>query len=80
MSDQLRKVQTGEPLRFPARFYNALVEMAAVWQGGQFAQGAPSLGGRPADGIVLVRNDSGADRDQFRVLGIKESLILRGRN
>lgn len=80
MSDQLRKVQTGEPLRFPARFYNSLVEMAAAWQAGQFAQGATALGGRPADGIVLVRNDSGADRDQFQVLGIKEALILPGDN
>jgi hypothetical protein len=80
MSDQLRKVQTGEPLRFPARFYNALVEMAAAWQGGQFAQGMPALGNRPADGIVLVHNDSGADRDQFQVLGVKETLILPGSN
>ena len=75
MSDALRKVQPGQPLAIPASAYNAFIDAALdfrqrtahIGQGAQpsFAQAS----------IVLLRNDSGGDRQRFEVLGVDGPVI-----
>ncbi len=70
MADTFRKVAPGERLTIPARTYNAFVDAARDFQGRQMGQeqGATPTGKNA--GTVLVRNDSGADRERFDILGI----------
>jgi len=70
MSDTLRKVKPGDPLVIPAATFNTFVDAARDFLARQHQQvqhGTPS--GRH-NCIVLVRNDSGSDRERFDVLGI----------
>ena len=75
MSDALKKVQTGQALVIPAAAYNAFVDAALDYRqrASRVGQGA-----RPAfrqASIVLVRNDSGSDRERFDVLGVGVPVI-----
>ena len=75
MSDALRKVQAGQPLVISAAAYNAFVDAAL-----DYRQRASRVGreARPAfrqASIVLVRNDSGSDRERFDVLGVGVPVI-----
>ena len=70
MGDHLKKVQTGDPLRIPARAYNAFVDAARDLQGRQQEIGGATRREFRQTGIVLVKNSSGADRDRFDVLGV----------
>jgi hypothetical protein len=80
MGDDLRKVRPGDPLRIPARAYNAFVDAALETKrrqqdrrGGELWDGGRSfIGG----GVVAVRNDSGADLDRYHVLAVGEPLFL----
>ena len=75
MSDSLKKVQTGQPLVIPASAYNAFIDAAI-----DFRQRTAHIGqgAQPAfqqATIILVRNDSGADRQRFEVLGVDGPVI-----
>ncbi|MBN2585013.1 MAG: hypothetical protein JXL80_18270 [Planctomycetes bacterium] len=76
MSDAFRTVTSGERFRPSARAWNALMKLAQAYEGGGMdPTGMAALGlSNPAP--VLVQNDSGADRDEFDVLGIDSALVL----
>jgi hypothetical protein len=79
MGDDLRKVRPGDPLRIPARAYNAFVDAALNARrrqqdrrGGELWDGGRSfIGG----GVVAVRNDSNADLDRYHALAIDGPLF-----
>lgn len=80
MPQAFSKVQSGEKLRIPAVAYNAFIDTALdLRRRQQTAQqdGTPEL---RQTGIILVRNDSGADRGRFDVLGISGVLITPADN
>ena len=62
MSDALRKVQSGQPLVIPASAYNAFIDAALDFRQrtAHIGQGAQPAFAQAS--IVLVRNDSGGDR------------------
>lgn len=73
--DHFKKVQAGQPLRIGAQTFNTLLDVARDWQSRR-----QSLSSEPArdvrqSGVVLVRNDSGEDRQRFEVLAIDGPLI-----
>jgi len=78
MSGDLRKVRTGEPLRIPARAYNAFVDAAHLARRieADTAAGAALRG--PHEHLVLVRNESGADLPRFGILGVDRPIIEPG--
>ena len=75
MGDPLGKVQSGEKLRIPAAAYNAFVDTALDLRRRQQAVQQSSTTEARQTGIILVRNDSGADRGRFDVLGISGVVI-----
>ena len=81
MGDTFRKVQPGQRLTIPAEAYNAFVDVALAHrrkQRGQENDGAPE---QPANGcIVLLKNDSGYDLDQFQIIGINGPIITPDEN
>jgi len=70
MGDTMKKVQTGDPMVVPASTYNAFIDAATDLHQRQpnATQDAKAAGDR--EGVVLIKNDSGADRLRFEVLGI----------
>lgn len=69
------KATPGAPLRIPASTWNTLVEVA------RRQEGLPGQDGDPvAPGVVLVRNDCGADVDRFGVLIITGLVFERADN
>jgi len=70
MGDPFHKAVSGQPLRVPARTWNAFLDAARDHQARQQnVAGAPAAELRPG-GIVPVKNASGADRARFDILGI----------
>ncbi len=77
----LAHVQRGQPLKIGASDWNAMVDAARAHLQDQLSQGGgPAQGRGRQTGVVLVRNDSGADRDRFAVLGTDSPVILPGDN
>ncbi len=75
----LKKVKPGDPLQIPAAAYNAFVDAARAHQAEMLSVRQGRL--RPVSlQSVLVRNDSGTDRDRFDVLGIADSVITPSGN
>ena len=70
-----RRVKAGEPVRIPAAAYNAWCEAAEAHQAGNAELCRQTSGDRPECTRVKVRNDSGADRSRFDVLGISGPLF-----
>ena len=77
MGDALNKVRPGDPLVIPARAYNAFVDAARACRGRELITARNSqtasptqAGGGTGAGTVLIRNESGADRDRADVLGV----------
>lgn len=71
MGDAMKKVKPGDSLAIPAATFNTFVDAARDFLSRQHQQnqsGTPGRQYRP--GVILVRNDSGADRERFDVLGI----------
>jgi len=69
MSDAMKKVQPGQPLKIPARAYNEFVDAANDLRARQQSLG----GGRVArqasgPGTILIRNATGGSIDRFAVL------------
>lgn len=76
----LRKVSPGDPLRITAEAFNAFIDAAQAVQAGQINALAPPGSASTTAGVLLVRNDSGADQDRFAVLGLAVPLILPSEN
>jgi len=70
VGDALRKVRSGERLSIPAETFNSFIDAARDLKERRQRQGASPREDRAETGIVLVRNDSGADRERFDVLGV----------
>lgn len=75
MGTTLKKVRSGDPLVIPAATFNAFVDVARDYQERQRSATRDGLPGWRQTGIVLVRNDSGADRQRFDVLGVAGTVI-----
>ena len=75
MSDALRKVQSGQPLAIPASAYNTFIDAALDFRQrtAHIGQGAQPTFQQAS--VVLVRNDSGGDRQRFEVLGVDGPVI-----
>ena len=76
MSDPLKKVRTGDPLVVPAQAYNAFIDAARDFQQRTAHIGQTATPGYRSAGIVLVKNESGAARERFDVLGLGDPVIL----
>lgn len=75
MGDDLKKVQAGQPLRFPAGAYNAFIDAARDFQNRQRSVSSTSQPATRSSGIVLVRNDSAALVSRCGILGIDGPII-----
>lgn len=80
MSDSLKKVQSGDPLVIPAQTYNAFIDAAVYFRQRTTTLGQGTQPGTPPAGIILIRNDSGSDRQRFDVLGISAPIITPATN
>jgi len=72
-----RKVRPGDPLIIPAAAFNAFIDAAQRFQEQQHNTEQDPYWEQRHTGIVLVRNDSGADRQRFDILGIGGPVIRR---
>lgn len=75
MSDALRKVQAGQSLEIPATAYNAFIDAARDFRERTAGLGQGAQRAFQQASIILVRNDSGADRARFDVLGLDAPVI-----
>ena len=75
MTDTLRKVKSGDPLVIPARTFNTFVDAARDFQERQRSTSRNIQRDVRQTGIALVRNDSGAERQRFDVLGVSGPII-----
>lgn len=75
MSDDFRKVRPGEPLRVPARAYNAFIDAAVDLRRRQADIGVDGAPATRQHGLLAVRNDSGEDIERFHVLAIDGPLF-----
>jgi len=71
----LNKVKSGDPLSIPAAAYNSFIDAAIDLKNRQNNTDAGIQPQFRQSGIVLVRNQSGADRDQSDILGVNIPLI-----
>lgn len=78
MSDPLRKVRSGDPLRIPAGAYNAFIDAAHFARRIDADAQVESARDRTGEHLVLVRNESGDDLPRFGVLGINGPIIEPG--
>lgn len=77
----IKKVRPGADLEISARDWNAIAD-AVNWvraQQGGLGRGA-ALPEIPQTGIITVRNDSGAARGRFDVLGLEQPIVLPSDN
>ncbi|MCD4824007.1 MAG: hypothetical protein K8S55_05330, partial [Phycisphaerae bacterium] len=70
MGDHMKKVQPGESLKFPAATFNTFIDAARDFQNRQQGTAQQPRQSVRSCGIVLVKNNSGADVGQFGILGI----------
>jgi len=71
----LKKVSPGDPLRIPASTFNLFVDAAKDFQNRQQQIRRKNTRDVHDSNIVLIKNNSGADRDRFDVLGIDGVLF-----
>jgi len=77
MPTALKKVRPGDPLVIPAATFNTFIDTARDFQERQRNTQRDAQRERLDSGVVLVRNESGADRERFDVLGIEGPIIER---
>ncbi len=78
--DAMKKVQPGDRLKIPAETFNTFIDAARAFRADQQNFGAEArLELRDRD-VVLVKNQSGTDRQRFDVLGIADALITPTNN
>jgi hypothetical protein len=75
MSDPLKKVKPGDPLKIPASTFNTFIDTARDFRARQQATSQQPRPGVKRDAVVYVRNNSGADRGRFDVLGINTPVF-----
>jgi hypothetical protein len=80
MTTGLNKVQPGMPLQIPAKTYNAFVDAARDHQQRQMSTSADAQRDKDPSNIVLVKNESGADRARFDILGVTGPIFSRADN
>jgi hypothetical protein len=71
----LRKVKPGELLTIPASAYNAFVDAALDYQGRMLNLEKTGMAAGQNGNLIVVKNNSGADRDRFQILGIDSVVI-----
>ncbi len=72
----LKRVAPGEDLEISARDYNLIVDAVNDWHSRrQDGFGRTASAEFAQSGVILVRNDSGASRGRFSVLGIDDSIL-----
>lgn len=76
----LRKVHPGDAIRMRADTFNAFIDAAADFQRRQRSQEQHPQPSFRDHGLVLVRNDSGTDRDRFDVLAVTEPIVTPSNN
>ena len=79
MADKFRKVRAGDPLDIPAPVYNEMLD-ALAWVRTQTPGGGGSGTAPLLPGMIYVRNDSGAGRGRFEVLGLRDVAITPSAN
>ena len=72
---QLAKVQKGDPLIIKASTFNAFVDAAAAHRRGRFGVGRTITRDAGQSVVVPIKNNSGADRSRYDVLGIDGPLF-----
>lgn len=77
MAGPMQKVKRGDPLVIPAATFNTFIDAARDFQDRQRSSRRDAVREQRDTGIVLVRNESGADRERFDVLGIEGPIIER---
>lgn len=70
-----RKVSAGDPLRPSAAVHNATLELIERRRAGRHNIGAGGHARSGPDGAILARNDSGAGRDRFDILGVDGPIV-----
>lgn len=75
MADVLKKVKPGDPLRIPAATFNTFVDTAQDYLSRRSNLSQNPRQSARHSGIILVRNDSGADRQRFDVLGVDSPVF-----
>ncbi len=75
MADALQKVQPGDPLAIPAATFNTFIDVAQDFKQRQQSTAQDRYREPRQTGILLVRNESGAERNRFDVLGITGPLV-----
>lgn len=75
MGDTFKKVQSGDPLRIPAETFNTFVDTARDFKSRRQSRTRKSQVEFRQTGIVPVKNNSGADRERFDVLGIDRPIF-----
>jgi len=75
LSDDLKKVQTGDRMRIPAQTFNAFIDAAVDYKRRQRGVGRDGQRVHRQTGIILVRNDTGEDLDRFSAVGIAAPII-----
>lgn len=74
------KVPAGQPWALPHGVYNELLDML-VWYRAQIGGNKAGVGGQRRDlDLVPVKNNSGAARDAFAVLGVDAPIFLPSDN
>jgi len=80
MAALLKKVRPGDPLIIPAATFNAFIDAAYDFQQRQCSITQSHYRELRQTGIVLIRNESGADRERFDVLGVTGTIVKPSEN
>ena len=73
--DPLKKVQAGERLEITAEAWNAFLDAVRWVRQQQHSRDQEAGAEFRQTGIVKVRNQSGADRERFDILGVADPII-----
>ncbi len=76
----MKKVLTGQKLRIPASTFNTMIDAAADFQSRALNRNSGIRPSASQNGIITICNQSGADQEQFAVLGIDSPIILPTEN
>ncbi|GIW55568.1 MAG: hypothetical protein KatS3mg082_1972 [Nitrospiraceae bacterium] len=78
--DPFKKVQAGERLEIPAEAWNAFLDAVRWVRQQQHSRDQEAGAEFRQTGIVKVKNQSGADRERFDILGVNAPIILPSEN
>jgi len=75
MGDAMKKVKPGDPLTIPAATFNTFVDSARDYLQRRHGQGQQATPSGRHNCTIPIRNDSGADRERYEVLGIDSPIF-----